>query len=125
MRVYTTQVSLVLLESPVTRIPNVRLDLYDRDRLSADDWLGTAVTDDQGDAEFRYTLRQCHDVDEALGGEYPELFVVVYDAARRRVLSTRSEALPNNPRKHVLVRLPRELASAHGLLPSPPPEAGV
>jgi len=51
----TTRVKLVLSSSPGTGIPGVKVSLYDRDIQDEDDFLATAVTDDQGEIFFSFT----------------------------------------------------------------------
>ena len=113
---YTTTVKLVLAESPSSPLSNVKVALYDRDRITPDDLLGTSETDAAGEARFQYTTEMFDDLDEKIGGEMPELYAVVYDAGQKVVLSTRSEAEENLARKRITVPVPQELAARHQLL---------
>jgi hypothetical protein len=113
---FTTVVKLVLQDSPETPLANVKVGLFDRDLVSKDDPLGTAVTDAAGEARFQYTSEQFVDLDDKLtGSEFPDLYAVVYDARDQVVLSTRSDVIPNTARKKITVQVTRELASQHGL----------
>jgi hypothetical protein len=112
---YTTTVKLVLAESPTSTVPNVKIALYDRDRFTPDDLLGTTQTDANGEARFDYTTEQFEDLDEKLGGSMPELYAVVYDSKGAVVLSTRADAQDGTHFKRMTVELPQELAKSHGL----------
>lgn len=120
---YTTTVKLVLAESPSSPIPNVRVALYDRDRFTPDDLLGAAETNADGEARFQYNTEAFADVDEAMGGDMPELYAVVYDARDQVVTSTRSDAEVNLAQKRITIPIAREVALRHQLLPMPNPTA--
>lgn len=90
--------------------------LYDRDRLSRDDFLGMDITDEFGEATFRFTSEQFMDLDDRLGGALPELYVKVFGRDDRLVLSTRSRAVRNTVPELIRIGIDRELARRHGLL---------
>ncbi|HEV2150614.1 MAG TPA: hypothetical protein VGR37_24665 [Longimicrobiaceae bacterium] len=113
---YQTRVKLFVEDAPTEWISGAIVCLYDRDRISRDDHLGTDVTDMYGEATFRFTEDQFLDVDDRLGGSLPELYVTVYDTDGRCVLSTRLNAVPNAVPELIRVPVARELAEAHGLL---------
>jgi hypothetical protein len=112
---YTTTIRVVL-EGSSSPLSNVKVALYDRDRLSRDDLLGTAHTDTNGEARIQYNTEDFSDIEDSLRNSMPELYAVVYDDKDEVVVSTRSEASENNPRKQVLVRVPQQLAQSHRLV---------
>lgn len=115
---FTTIVKLVLEDSTDTALANVKVALFDRDLISRDDPLGTAVTDEEGEARFQYTSEQFVDLDDKLtGSEFPDLYAVVYDSHGEVVLSTRRDVVPNTARKKITVPVAREMAMERGLLP--------
>lgn len=115
---FTTRIRVVLEGPPPLPLPGVTVQLYDRDRITPDDLLGAAVTDAMGEAEIHFGEEDFFDLDEYLGrGSLPDLYVLVLDREGRRVLSTRSQALPDEHRKRLQVMVPRQLALKHGLLP--------
>ncbi|MDP9349143.1 MAG: hypothetical protein M3P24_08385 [Gemmatimonadota bacterium] len=113
---YQTRVKLFIEHSSSEWIANAVVCLYDRDRLSRDDHLGTGITNTYGEATFRFTAADFLDLDERLGGSLPELYVKVFDSDGECVLSTRAEAVANDV--PVLIRVPveRELARRHRLI---------
>jgi hypothetical protein len=113
---YQTRVKLFVEYSPNEWISGAIVCLYDRDRLSRDDHLGTGITNTYGEATFRFTASDFLDLDDRLGGSLPELYVKVFDSDGECVLSTRAEAVANDA--PVLIRVPveRELARRHGLI---------
>ncbi len=113
---YQTRVKLFVADAPTEWISGAIVCLYDRDRISRDDHLGTDVTDAYGEATFRFTEDQFLDVDDRLGGSLPELYVMVYDSDGRCVLSTRATAVPNAAPNLIRVPVPRDLALRHRLL---------
>lgn len=115
---YTTTVQVVTAGPPAAPVPGVRVGLFDRDRFSGDDELGSAVTDANGEAVFRYDYRQFGDVDESLGPSLPDLYAVVYNSRGEEILSTRHTIVPNRPRKRMTVPVARELLEKHGLIPA-------
>jgi hypothetical protein len=113
---YATTVRLFVDGAPEQILRNVKVSLYDRDRVSADDLLGTVMTDERGEARFSFTSEQFVDLDDHFGGVFPDLYAVVHDSADKQVLSLRSETIPNTPRKHILIPIARALALQHGLI---------
>lgn len=113
---YETKVKLFIADSPAAWVSSAVVCLYDRDRLSRDDFLGTDVTDWYGEATFRFSARQFADLDERLGGSLPELYVEVFDADGRRVITTRAKATANAVPRLVRVAIPRDLAVRHRLI---------
>jgi hypothetical protein len=113
---YRTKVKLFVEGSPTEWIAGAIVCLYDRDRISRDDHLGTEITNTYGEATFRFTSEQFMDLDDRIGGALPELYVEVYDSQGERVLSTRNQAERNAVPELIRVPIDRELAVAHGLL---------
>ena len=110
---FTTTIKLVLKDEPDASLSNVKVGLFDKDTFSKDDALGTAVTDENGEARFQYTTEQFADLDERLGTEFPDLYAVVYDGDDQIVMNTRAEVI-----KRITVAIDRDLASKHRLLPA-------
>jgi hypothetical protein len=116
----TTRVRLVLAESPAIVIPGVKVELYDRDLNDQDDLLASALTDERGEILFRYDSEEYTDAeDQELWRleSLPDLYVKVYDAQDRLVLSTRSETQADRLPKLVTIPINQTLAEEHGLLP--------
>lgn len=113
---YQTRVKLFVADAATEWISGAIVCLYDRDRISRDDHLGTDVTDVYGEATFRYTAEQFMDVDDRIGGSLPELYVMVYDSDGRCVLSTRAGAAVNAAPDLLRVPIPRDLAVQHKLI---------
>jgi hypothetical protein len=113
---YRTKVKLVLEDAGGEWVSGAIVCLYDRDRLTRDDHLGTNVTNLYGEAEFRFSSRDFLDLDDRIGGSLPELFVKVYDSDGRCVITTRAAAEPNAVPALIRVAIPRKLALAHGLI---------
>jgi len=117
----TTRVKLVLSNSPGTGIPGVKVSLYDRDIQDEDDFLATAVTDNQGEIFFNFNSEQYTDAEEKdiwRLESLPDLYVKVYDARDQVVLSTRSETLEDKLPKLLTVPISQELVEKHGLMPN-------
>lgn len=113
---YRTKVKLFIADSPGEWIGGAIVCLYDRDRISRDDHLGTDVTNPYGEATFCFRAEQFLDVDDRLGGALPELYVAVYDSEGRRVVSTRASAARNAVPDLIRVPIERELARRHRLI---------
>jgi hypothetical protein len=116
---FTTHVRVHLEGAPAQALPRVKVSLHDRDRITPDDHIATARTDDAGVAAFTYYSKDFVDLDERLGGLYPELYVVLRDARDQVVLTTRSDAEKNQARREIVVAVPRNLAERHDLLAAP------
>jgi hypothetical protein len=115
---FTTTVKLVLKEEPNTVLPNVKVALFDKDTFTKDDPLGTAVTDQNGEALFEYTTEQFLDIDDRMGTEFPDLYTIVYDSEDRIIVNTRTEVIHNTPRKRITVPIERGVAQEHHLVRS-------
>lgn len=113
---YETKVKLFVEGAPTEWISGAIVCLYDRDRLSRDDFLGTEMTDTYGEATFRFRKGQFLDVDDRVGGSLPELYVKVFGAEGECVLSTRAVATRNTIPPLIQVPIDRELARRHGLI---------
>jgi hypothetical protein len=107
---YFSTVVRVVAADTSRGIPGAKVSLFDRDSFTPDDRLGTGTTDEKGEVRFEYTSEQFVDIDDRLGGVFPELYAVVYDAHDEVVLSTRADAVDNTPRKYMTVTVPVELA---------------
>ena len=113
---YETTVKLYVEEDPTEWISCAVVYLYDRDRLSRDDFLGMDITDAYGEARFRFTSAQFLDFDDRVGGPLPELFVKVFGRDDELMLSTRATAARNQVPMLIRVGIPRDLALQHRLL---------
>ncbi len=112
---YRTKVKVFIEDSPTDWIVGAIVCLYDRDRVSRDDHLGTDVTNIYGEATFRFTTEQFMDFDDRVGGALPELYVKVFDSEGGCVVSTRAQAISNSVPDLIRVPVARELARQHGL----------
>lgn len=113
---YTTVVKVVL-EGTRQPIPGVSVSLYDRDRFSKDDLLGSGQTDAGGEARFRFTTEQFQDLDDAaasLRGTFPDLYAVVHAPDGATLVTTRAEAHDNLPRREIVIAVPDDAAAQHG-----------
>lgn len=115
---FTTTVRVAVDDDSSQPIAGAKVALFDRDRLTRDDLLGSAVTDERGEARFQYSADQFTDVDETVGGAFPELYAVVTDPQEEQVVSTRAEAQPNSAPKYINIRIARDVAIRHQLLPA-------
>lgn len=115
---FTTVVKVVLKDDPGTALRNVKVALFDKDTFTKDDPLGTAVTDENGEARFEYTTEQFLDLDDRMGTEFPDLYAIVYDGSDEIVANTRSEVIPNTPRKRITVAVERSVATERKLVQS-------
>lgn len=113
---FETRVKLFLEDAPTEWIVGATVCLYDRDRISRDDHLGTNVTDVFGEAVFRFQEHEFLDVDDRLGGALPELYVKVFDPEGACVISTRAAAQRNAVPPLIQIPIERELARRHGLV---------
>lgn len=121
---YITTVRVLVRETRQA-LPNVKVELFDRDEQSPDDSLGVALTNPFGEATFKYSTRDFADsplgVDDegiVVGGSrdtVPDLYPVVYDSQGQVVLSKRDEATRNKAALHILVLVDEAVASAHQL----------
>jgi hypothetical protein len=113
---HTTKIKLVLEDDPAGWVSGAIVCLYDRDRVTRDDHIGTNVTNVYGEAEFRFECEDFLDLDDRVGGVLPELYVKVFDAEGQCVITTRAAAEPNTVPSLIRVTLPRELARTHRLI---------
>lgn len=113
---HSTTVKLFIEDDPTEWISGALVCLYDRDRISRDDHLGTNVTNTYGEATFRFTTDEFLDIDDRLGGALPELYVDVFDSRGDRVLSTRSTARRNEVPDLIRIPIERAIAVRHGLI---------
>ena len=109
----TTRMMLVLEEAPETVLSGVRVALFDRDEIIADDFLAEGVTDEQGEILFNFHSEAYTDAEDAPAWRLeslPDLYVVIYNPRGEPVYDTRSEVMQD--------RLPKRLLS------EPVPEGG-
>lgn len=122
---YVTTVRLLVQETRQP-LPNVKVELFDRDEHSPDDSLGVAQTNPFGEATFKYDTKDF--ADNVLGTDdeglklrgqrdtVPDLYPVVYDSKGQVIVSKRDEATHNNAVLNVLVLIDEATARTHGLL---------
>lgn len=113
---YSTTVKLFVEGAPAEWLPCAIVYLYDRDRVSRDDFLGMEITDEYGEATFHFHAEQYVDVDDRVGGPLPELFIKVFGRDDRFMLSTRAVAQRNQVPRLIRIGVARDLAREHGLL---------
>lgn len=110
---YATVVRVVDGDSGLPLV-GLHVSLFDRDRFSADDLLGTGTTDAAGQVSFDYDSSHFGDLEDRMSGTLPDLYCVVrWEGAE--VFSTRAEAVDNTPRRLIEVALPAEVVARHGL----------
>lgn len=113
---YETTVKLFVDGAPTEWIACAVVYLYDRDRVSRDDFLGMDITNEYGEATFHFSSPQFLDLDDRVGGNLPELYVMVFGRDERCLLSTRAVAERNQIPSLIRIPVPRDLAREHGLL---------
>jgi hypothetical protein len=106
---YTTVVKVVE-EGSNRPLSGLQVSLYDRDSFSRDDHLGTGQTDAGGEVRFDYRSEDFVDLDDRLGGIFPELYAVVYRPDGTEMHSTKADAVDNTPRKFITVAVPAGVA---------------
>ena len=111
---YTTVVRVVA-EGSGRPLAGLQVSLFDSDRFSSDDRLGTGTTDAAGEVRYEYTTAQFADLEDRISGSLPDLYCVVHGADGSEIFSNRPEALDNTPRQRIDVTLPAELVARHGL----------
>jgi len=114
---YTTAVRVVD-EGTGLPLAGLRVSLFDSDRFSGDDRLGTGTTDAVGEVHFEYNTSQFADLEDRMSGSLPDLYCVIEAADGSRLYSNRPQALDNTPRRRIDVSLPAEVVARHGLAPS-------
>lgn len=113
---YSTTVKLFVDGAPSEWLACAIVYLYDRDRVSRDDFLGMEITNEYGEATFRFHRNEFVDVDDRIGGPLPELYIKVFGRDDQFMLSTRAVARRNQVPSLIRIGVARELAQAHGLL---------
>lgn len=113
---YHTRVKLFVEESEGEWIVGAIVCLYDRDRLSRDDLLGTDSTDVYGEAHFRFNAEDFLDLDDRLGGALPELYVKVFAPDGACIVSTRAQAVRNTVPELIRIPIGRSVAREHRLI---------
>jgi hypothetical protein len=99
-------------------LAGVQVSLFDKDKLSKDDLVGTGTTGAGGEVSIRFTSDKFDDLDDQMGGPFPELYAVVHGPDGAPVASTRDDAIDNRPRRHITVTVPE--AAARQLISAPP-----
>jgi hypothetical protein len=102
---YTTVVKVVE-EGSNRPLSGLQVALFDRDTFSRDDRLGTGQTDAGGEVRFDYRSEDFVDLDDRIGGIFPELYAVVYAADGTELYSSKADAVDNTPRKYITLALP-------------------
>ena len=110
---YTTVVRVVD-EGSGLPLAGLHVSLFDRDRFSADDLLGTGTTDAAGEVLFDYDSSHFTDLEDRMSGSLPDLYCVVRSGGAE-VFSTRADAVDNTPRRLIEVVVPAEVVARHGL----------
>ena len=113
---YSTTVKLFVDGAPSEWISCAIVYLYDRDRISRDDFLGMEITNEYGEATFRFSREDFVDLDDRIAGPLPELYIKVFGRDDRFMLSTRRHARRNQVPSLIRIGIPRELAREHGLI---------
>lgn len=112
------RVQLVLDENRKQVLPNVKVSLYDRDWKSADDLLGTGITDANGEIFFEFDEKKYKDDEDGPDWRIeslPDLYVNVYDAQNNVVYSTRDVVERDKFPKLLVVPIPRAIVEKHNL----------
>lgn len=113
------RVQLVVDENRKQVLPNVKVSLYDRDWKSADDYLGTGITDVKGEIFFEFDEKKYKDDEDGPDWRIeslPDLYVNVFDAQDNVVYSTRDVVERDKFPKLLVVPIPRAIAEKHKLL---------
>lgn len=106
---YYSTVVKVVREGNRGPIPGAQVKLFDRDRFSRDDLLGTGVTNADGEARFDYEARKFNDLEDRLAGGYPDLYAIAYAADGSEV--ARSQPMVENTfRKTIQLSVPDDVA---------------
>lgn len=122
--ILTTVVKIVLKESKHP-LGGVKVSLFDRDSMSADDLIGTGQTSKNGKVYFKYSLKKYSDLlgDESsifwpnVNNLRPDLYVKVYNKDGKVVLSTRAQTRENAYNRTIItVQIAEEEARQYGLI---------
>ncbi|HEX8830559.1 MAG TPA: hypothetical protein VF705_05300 [Longimicrobium sp.] len=97
-------------------LPGLRVSLFDHDRFSSDDLLGTGTTGATGEVHFAYATRDFADLEDRISGSLPDLYCVVYAADGEEIFSNQPQALDNTPRRTIAVEIPADVVARHGLV---------
>lgn len=114
------RVQLVVAEEQKRVLPNIKVELYDRDWESEDDLLGTGVTDDKGEIFFEFKENKYRDNEDGPAWRIeslPDLYVNLLDTQGQVVYSTRDVVERDKFPKLMVVPVPRALLAEHKLLP--------
>jgi hypothetical protein len=117
--ILATTVKLVLSETPDISLPGVKINLYDRDQTSMDDYLVTGVTDEKGQVRLVFDSDRYTDEDDSPAWRIeslPDLYVVVYAADGQVALSTRKATQEDSMPSTITVQIPRLLAEKYKLI---------
>lgn len=110
---FTTTVRVLAEDTSAEVTAGFKVELFDKDRFSSDDLLGSGTTDAGGEAVFRYTSEDFVGLEERVMGEsYPALYARVYAPDGTLVATTRAEAQRNAAAKMLVVRIPAATAAA-------------
>ena len=117
--ILATRIALVVAETPEIPLPGVKVVLYDRDEHSMDDYLGTGVTNEQGEARIVFESEAYADEEDLplwKLDSLPDLYVMVYSPAGEVLLTTRQEVDWDNLPQQLVVGVPEETARRLRLL---------
>ena len=111
------RVQLVLNENRKQVLPNVKVLLYDRDWKSADDLLGSGVSDAKGEIFIEFDEKKYKDDEDGPDWRIeslPDLYVNLLDAQGNVVYSTRDAVERDKFPKLLVVPVPRAIAAQLG-----------
>jgi hypothetical protein len=114
----------VFLEDTSQPLPGVKVSLYDHDRRSRDDLLGTKITDQQGKAQFIFSERDFADRFGVLDDPKsfpsldmkPDLYAIIHAPDGSVVASTKSRVAENRPPRTISVSIGKQQALDGGLI---------
>ena len=117
--ILAVRIKLVVAETPEVTLPGVKLSLYDRDQQSMDDFLGTGVTNENGECRIVFDSDAYTDEEDRplwRLDSLPDLYVMVYNAQGEVLISTRQHVEDNNLPQLITIGVPEELAKREGLI---------
>jgi hypothetical protein len=117
--ILAVRIKLVVAETPEVALPGVKLSLYDRDQQSMDDFLGTGVTNENGECRIVFDSDAYTDEEDRplwRLDSLPDLYVMVYNAQGEVLISTRKHVEDNNLPQLITIGVPEELAIREGLI---------